>query len=293
MNTIRNPILADYAFLLLLSAIWGLTFICIEIALLDLSPFAIACWRIVLAAMVLLAISWRYRYKIPWQIPTLSLFAVIGMLNTTIPFALIAWGQQTVNSAVAALLVATTPFAALVVNHFMTADDRFSLNRLFGVVVGFSGIVLMFAHELFIGEGSLLGMLALLLAAVCYAFSAVLMRRLAHLPSLVVATGTMLVTAILLFPVLIWHAPPWQLSVSSASALAMLCLVLGPTAAAYVLRAYIVQTNGAVFVSNSGYLIPIFATLWAWLFLGQTPSLVICGSIVLIFVGIVVGQRRR
>lgn len=292
MNTIRKPVLADYAYLLLVSAIWGASFICIDLALVDFSPLAIACWRIILAALVLLIICWKFNYKIPLQRPTLILFVVIGLLNTVVPFTLIGWGQQTVNSAVTALLIATTPFATLILSHVMTGDDRFSLNRLFGVLIGFSGIVLMFAHELFIANDSLLSMLAILFAAVCYSFSSLLIRRLAHLPSLVIATGAMLVTGIALIPVVIWHAPPWQQSMSSSSASAMLFLTLGPTAAAYVLRAHIVQTNGAVFVSNCGYLIPVFATAWAWLFFGESPSLAICGAIVLIFIGIVMGQRR-
>jgi len=292
VNTIRKPQTADYFRLLLVSAIWGSSFICIDIALTDFTPLAITCWRIVIAAFGIVLICHRFGLRIPIDPKSLVLFALIGTLNSVIPFTLIGWGQQTVNSAVAALLIATTPFCTLVLSHIMTGDDRFSANRLLGVITGFSGVTLLFVQELVLAGNSLVSMLAILLAAVCYSFSALLIRRVAHLPGLVIAAGSMLVTCVVLVPLLVWHSPPWQQGFSSSSLTAILFLAAGPTALAYVLRAQIVQTNGAVFMANVGYLIPVFAALWSWLFLDEIPSIVICIAIVLIFAGVVLGQRK-
>lgn len=244
-----------------------------------------------MAAMILLFICRRLNLTIPADATSLGLFAIIGTLNSVVPFTLIGWGQQTVNGAVTALLIATTPFSTLLLSHFMTRDDRFSVNRLLGIVIGFSGVAVLFAHQLVLSGNSLLSMLAILLAALCYSFSSLLIRRLVHLPGLVIAAGSMLTTCVVLLPLLLWDSPPWQQTVSVQSVTAMSILTIGPTAIAYVLRADIVRNNGAVFMSNAGYLIPVFATLWAWLFFSELPTLAMCIAILLIFAGIVLGQR--
>ncbi len=276
----------------MVSAIWGSSFICIDIALADFSPLAITCWRVILAAVAIILLCGYSKLTIPTDRSTLGLFALIGVLNSLIPFTLIGWGQQTVDSAVAALLIATTPFSTLLLSHFMTGDDRFSWNRMSGVVIGFFGVALLFGHELVFSGNSAMGMLAMLLAACCYSFSSLLIRRLAHLPSLIIVAGSLLVTSIVLVPLLLWLYPPWEQQASTRSILALGFLAIGPTAIAYVLRAQIVRRTGAVFMSNAGYLIPLFAALWSWIFLSEVPTTVMCVAMVLIFLGIFLGQRR-
>ncbi len=293
VNAIRKPLGVDYARLLLVSAIWGSSFICIDIALADFSPLAIACWRILIASLGIAIICRQLKLTIPLDLKTLAQFALIGTLNSVVPFTLIGWGQQSVNSAVAALLIATTPFSTLIMSHFMTGDDRFSMNRLAGLLIGFSGVAVLFIHELVFAGNSAVSMLAILLAAVCYSLSSLYIRRLSHLPGLVIASGSMLVTCVVLVPLLLWHSPPWQQSSSAQSIAALVFLAIGPTAIAHILRTQIVQTNGAVFMSNAGYLIPVFATLWSWLFLSEWPSMALCVAIILIFAGIYLGQRGR
>lgn len=291
VTSIRKPITADYVRLFVVSAIWGASFICNNIALTRFSPLAITCWRVVLATAVILFICRLKQLRIPTDMHSLSLFALIGFLNSAAPFTLIAWGQQSVDSAVTALLIATSPFITLLLSHFLTSDDRFSVNRLVGLLIGFAGVAVLFGHGVVIGGSGVAGMLAVILAAACYALSAVFIRKLAHLPSLVIVAGSLLIATILLLPVLLWKFPPWHQLVSTQSLLAVLFLAIFPTAIAYVLRAQIVQTNGAVFMSNAGYLIPLFATIWAWLFLSEVPSMVMGIAMLLIFTGIYVGQR--
>ena len=291
VTSIRKPVPADYLRLFTVGAVWGASFICNDIALADFSPLAITCWRVVLAAIVILIICRQLKLRIPTDRRSLLLFAVIGTLNSIVPFTLIGWGQQTVNSAVTALLIATTPFVTLLLSHLMTRDDRFSVNRLIGLLVGFAGVVLLFAHSIVIAGNNPVGMLVIVLAAACYASSSLLIRKLAHLRSLVIVAGSLLISGALLLPVLLWQFPPWEQQSSLSSVAALLFLAIFPTAIAYVLRARIVQLNGAVFMSNAGYLIPLFATLWAWLFLAEVPTTVMWISMLLIFAGIFQGQR--
>lgn len=231
------------------------------------------------------------KLKIPTDKRSLILFACIGALNGLVPFTLIGWGQQTVDSAVTALLLTTSPFVTLLLSHYMTGDDRFSWNRLLGLLIGFIGVVLLFGQEILLSGNSSFGMLAIMFAAACYSLSAMLIRKLSHLPSLVIVTGSLLIMCIIAVPLLLLLYPPWQQETSTRSVLALAFLAVFPTAVAYVLRAHIVRVNGAVFMSNAGYLIPLFAALWSWLFLDEVPKAIMWVAMALIFAGIYLGQR--
>ena len=143
------------------------------------------------------------------------------------------------------------------------------------------------------GDGNVFGMLAVVLASSCYSLSSLLIRRLAGMHSLLLVAGTLVAGSLVLIPLLLVLEPPWEQHYSTATLSAVVCLALGPTAMAYVLRAQIVQLNGAVFMSNVGYLIPLFAVLWGWLFLSQRPSLLMWIALSFILLGIALGQRDK
>jgi len=291
VKSIRKPILTDYLSLLLVGSLWGASFICNDIALEYFSPIAIACWRILIATLILWLISLQQNVRVPTDIKTLGLLSAIGMLNSIVPFSLIAWGQQTINSGLAGLLFAASPFMTLFFSHVLTRDDRFQTHRLYGLLIGFSGVALLFVRELVVSGNSVNGMLAILAASCCYALAGVLIRRVGHLHSLVIVLGSLLIVSSVLLPILLIWFPPWQQAASLHSLLALLFLSVGSTALAYVVRARIVRTNGAVFMSTVGYLIPLFALFWAWVFLAETPTTTMLISIVLVFIGLYISQR--
>ncbi len=277
---------------MLVSAIWGSSFICIELALADFSPFAIATWRLFIASLIIVFICHQKGLRIPTDRRSLTLLGGIGFLNGTVPFTLIGWGQQSVDSATAAILLATSPFVALLLNHFLTTDDRFTINRMIGLIIGFVGVSLIFVQEIVLEGNGILGMLAIILAGACYTLSAIMIRRLNGVPGLVIVAGSTLIASLPMLPFLFWWYPPWQQAASASSFLALLFLAVGPTAVAYVLRTQIVQLNGAVFMSTVGYLIPLFALLWSWLFFSETPTIMMGMAMLFVFAGIFLGRRK-
>jgi len=288
---VRAPTALDVVRLALASALWGSSFLCNAVALKDFAPVAVAGWRVALAALAVLLVCRLRGVRVALERRTVALFVAIGFLNGAAPFTLIGWGQLHVESATAAILIAASPFATLLFSHFMTDDDRFTWRRLAGLVIGFAGVCVLLGRGLAEGGGSLAGMLAIVLAACCYAFSALLIRRLGAMSSLAVVAGTLLASTALLLPFVLWLHPPWHQAAAPSSLAALGFLALGPTAAAYVLRTAIVQTNGAVFMSGAGYLIPPFAMLWAWLFLGERPTVTIWVALALILAGLATGRR--
>lgn len=274
------------------AAMWGGTFLLNEIALADFAPVAIAAYRIMLAGLILCLVCY-WRGLIPTLNPRIIwLVLAISLLNSVIPFSLIGWGQLRIDSSTTAILLATSPFFSLLLSHYMTRDDRFSWTKLAGLLIGFAGVLVLMWHGQAQGVGSLAGMLVVVLAAGCYSLSAVLVRKLSGMPSLVLVASTLTVASAIMLPVLLWWYPPWEQAYQTSTISALLLLAVGPTATAYVLRVRIVKSSGAVFMSNVGYLIPLFAVFWGWLFLYQKPSTVMWLSLAMIFTGLAVGQRK-
>jgi len=291
-SSLRDPTIVDYVRLFSAAAIWGATFLSNEIALADFSPAAIAGYRIMFAALLLLLIcSWRGQ-RVLFDIRTTGLLAGVGVLNSVVPFMLIAWGQLRIDSASTGILLASSPFVTLLLSHFMSRDDRFSWRKFSGLMLGFIGVCVLLGQGLQQGSGSFPGMIMVVLAACCYSVSSILIRRLSNVPSLALAAASLFWGGAVMLPYLLMFDPPWQQEVRVSTLAAMAFLAIGPTAICYVLRAQIVKINGAVFMSNVGYLIPVFAVLWGWLFISNQPTGVMLIALCLILAGIAVGQNR-
>lgn len=289
---LRAPTIADVVRLLAASALWGAAFLCNALALEDFAPLAIAAWRVALAAAAVALLCRAAGHRIPTDRGSLALLLAIGVLNGVVPFTLIGWGQTSVDPATTAVLIAISPFATLALSHVMTADDRFTKAKLAGLAVGFSGVLLLIGVDAASAGGSLAGMGAILLAACCYALSALLIRKLGAVPSLAVVAGQLVAASAVLLPLVLVLHPPTTQAASATSLAAIATLAAGPTALAYVLRTRIVQDVGAVFMSNAGFLIPLFSALWAWLFLGTLPGPATWAAMGLIFAGLAIGRAR-
>lgn len=287
-TAIRPAIFTDYVELVAVSALWGSAFLCNAWALVDFTPLEIAAWRLSLAGVGLWTIMRLMGLHLPRDRGSLGLLIGIGALNGAIPFLLIGWGQQEVASSTTGILIATSPFATLVISHFSRAGENFTTARVLGLALGFIGVVVLFGDG--IGGSEPVRMGAICIAATCYAWSAVLIRKLVGIPNLVIVTGTVISASLLLLPALLWFSPPWQASASTPAILAVLFLALGPTGIAYFVRTRLVQRNGPVFMSAAGYLIPLFAVLWGWIFLGERPGLGTLLALILILGGIAVSQ---
>lgn len=292
MTVIRPPNAWDIGRLLLVSALWGTSFLLNAIALVDFPPLAITAWRVSLATVLVLIICAYRKVRLPWDKTSWILFSGIGLLNSVVPFTLIGLGQQTVDSATTAILIATTPFTTLVLSHYMTQDDRITRYKLLGLILGFVGVLALLGHDVAVNPGSTLGLFLILLAACSYAISSILIRRLSHLRTFAIVLGSLISSCSLLIPLVFWFHPPWEQTAAPDAWAAVVFLAVGPTATAYLLRAEIVKLNGAIFMSNAGYLIPLFAVLWAWLMFKEWPEPVTWLAMSLILAGIAVGRYR-
>lgn len=261
--------------LLSLALLWGGSFIFVELALWDMPPLTIVALRVLLGA-VMLHLVLRYKnLSFPFDLKSIMQFAMMGALNNAIPFTLIVWGQQTIDAGRASILNATVPFFTVVIAHFVFSDEKLNTTKLIGIIAGFIGVMVLAGPSALGTEeaGATIGQLAVLGAAISYAFAAIFGRKLNRFEPLVAACGMLTASAVIMLPIAILVESaalvrPGLISVASVVALGVAC-----TAVAYILYFSILTRAGSGNLSLVTFLIPPGAMLMGVLFLQETVSL--------------------
>ncbi|MEE8500087.1 MAG: DMT family transporter [Kiloniellales bacterium] len=286
----------DYLLLLLLSAIWGSSFLFIKLAVAAIPPMTLVAGRLGLAALALLLFLAATGRRLPRDWGIWRGFLVVAAIGNVVPFFLINWGEVTVDSSLAAILLATTPLATIVLAHAFTPDERLTPLKGLGVMVGFGGIVVLVGPDALAGFGrEAVSQLAIVGAACCYAVTGVFVRRsrLIELPAAVTATGVLVTAAVIAVPLALVIDRPWELPAPSTGALLALgVLALLCTSAAFLILFRLLATTGATFVSLLNYLAPVFGVSWGALLLGEPLHLEVLGALALILLGLVLTQAR-
>ncbi len=263
----------EWALLITLSILWGGSFFFAEVALEALPPLSVVFARVAIGALALLVLVHAAGLRLPRELRLWRAFFVMGALNNLIPFSLIVWGQTAITGGLAAILNATTPLFTVVLAHILTRDERLTPAKLAGVAAGFLGVAIMIGPEVLGGLGTgglgigglgiaVLAQLAVLAAALSYAFAGIYGRRFRDTPPLVTATGQVTASTILLCPLALMVDQPWTLAVPGPMILgALLGLGLLSTAAAYVIYFRILASAGATNLLLVTFLIPVSAIL--------------------------------
>jgi drug/metabolite transporter (DMT)-like permease len=264
---------SEWLALLLLSVLWGGSFFFAGVLIKTLPPLTIVTLRVGLAALILNALVKLLGMRMPGSGRAWRAFFAIGLLNNVIPFCLIVWGQSHIASGLAAILNATTPISTVIVAHLLTPDEKITGNRLLGVAVGFVGVVILIGPDSLQGLGTnLLAQLAVLAAAVSYAFAGVYGRRFKAMgiAPIVTATGQVTASALLLFPVAMLLDRPWTLAMPALPVWAAVAgIAVLSTALGYVLYFRILATAGATNLLLVTFLIPVSAIVMGAFGLGE------------------------
>jgi drug/metabolite transporter (DMT)-like permease len=288
-QTSKIPTMTAQVWLLLivLSVLWGGSFFFIELTLKDLQPLTVVLGRVVLAAIALTSFVYFQGHRMPASPKMWREFLIMGALNNLIPFSLISWGQLHIDSSLAAILNATTPVFGVLLAHFLTVDERLTINRLLGVTCGFCGVAVLVGTEVLQGlQLGAMGQFAVLLAAFSYACAGIYGRRFRQLPATVAAAGMVIGTAVMMAPLARVLERPWTANPDLASLSALLALGLFSTAIAYLLYFHILAIAGATNLLLVTFLIPLSALLLGVLVLGEQLEWNAWVGMVLIFVGL-------
>ncbi len=285
-NTVMGP--AEWFLLITLSVLWGGSFFFGKVALAELPPFTLVFGRVFLAAIALNLVVQATGNRMPPSLKTWGAFLVMGALNNLVPFSLIFWGQRQIASGLASILNSTTPVFTVVLAHFLTNDERMTGNRLSGVLLALGGVVVMIGPDVLRGLGAeALAQVAIIGAALSYAFAAVFGRRFKGVPPLVTAAGQVTTTAVMMVPIMLVVDRPWTLtSPGMETWAALLCLALFSTALAYVIYFRVLAVAGATNILLVTFLIPVSALLLGTSILGERLDTRHLGGMVLIAFGL-------
>ncbi len=268
VNQVMGPV--EWGLLLVLALLWGGSFFFSKIAVGELPPLTIVLCRVALAALALNSMAVLGGQRMPADRRLCGAFLVMGLLNNVIPFSLIFWGQTQIASGLAAILNATTPLFTVLVAHVATNDEKLSAARLLGVFAGIVGVAVMIGPGADAGGGGTLAKIAVLGAALSYAFAAIWGRRFRGLPPVLIATGQLSASALVMTPIALVIDRPWSLAFPSPRAVAALvALALVSTAAGYIVYFALLARAGATNVLLVTLLIPPSALLLGARFLTE------------------------
>jgi len=273
--------------LLVLGAIWGSSFLFMRIAAKPFGAFALVDIRLALGAIILLPFLWRDRAQFTRAMwPKL---AIIGVINSAIPFLLFAWAAQRSPAAIGAICNAMTVlFAALI--GFMFFGEKIGARRAIALLVGFAGVVVLATSKaggLSVGMAVVAGSSAALL----YGVGVNLVRRhMAGLPPAAAAAATLSCAALVVAPFAATHWPDHPIAPiawASAIAIGIVC-----TGYAFLLYYRLIQRIGPARAATVTYLVPLFGAAFAWMFLGEPVTPAMLGAGVLILGSVAFSQRK-
>ena len=284
----------DGSLLVLLAVIWGATFFFAEIALRELTPLWLVLLRVAIAALFLGLVLLVTGTRLPLRPDILLALLVMGLLNNVVPFGLIFWSQTAIDSSLAAILNATTPFWGVLMAHVLTWDERATAGRVAGCVIGFAGVVVMIGPAALFGLGSaVLPQLAVLLATLSYAAAGLFGRRFRGLPPVGVAAGQLIASALVMLAVVLATQPMAPLaSLSGTTWAAVLALAVVGTGVAYVLYFRLLASTGATNLLLVTLLIPITAVALGAALLGERLAYGQILGMTLILIGLAVIDGR-
>jgi len=279
-----------------LGCTWGASFLFIEVLLDEISPIEVVAGRLTLGAIAVGGFMLLRRLRLRWTPALVTQMVPLALLGNILPFALISWGQEHVDSGLAAVLNATLPIFTAVFASIFLPEERFSAGRLLGLVLGFAGIIVLTGDDVLnITDSGVLGQLAVVAAAACYGMSAILSRTLLRTFDPVSLSALQLIMATVLAIPLVFliEGSPSYGSMSLQAWGAVLALGFGGTGMGYIVYLWLIEHTGTVRASLVTYIVPIVALFLGWLVLDETIGLNVILGAALIIVGVATVARGR
>lgn len=287
----------DWLGLVALVIMFGSAFMFTKLAVLEFPPIIVAAGRIIIAAIVLILIALIRRESFGFLRNTWLLIIALAIFGDCLPFYLISWGQQSVDSSVAGILMAVMPLTTIVLAHFFVPGESLNTYRVVGFLLGFLGILVLLGPaalaKLESGANVVISMLAILAGAVSYAINTILAKRLPNESLLAISTAVLVVASLIMLPALLTFEGQWMVEMSSVGFMSLVLLGVFPTAVATFIYFAVIARVGPSFLSQINYLIPVWAVLMGIAFLNETIGLNAFIALAIILLGIAIAQRRK
>ena len=288
---------ADWLGMFALVIMFGSAFMFTKISVQEYPPAVVAAGRIIIAAIMLVALSIFRKDSFTFVKNHWLLLIALAFFGCCLPFYLISWGQQTVDSSIAGILMAISPLTTIVLAHFFVANERLTINRVVGFILGFVGILVLFGPTAFIkfdtDSDRLIAMLAILAGAISYAVNTIIAKRLPNESFVALSAIVMVFASVIMLPALFIPGQNWHLSFQSVAFLSLALLGIFPTALATIIYFAVIARVGPSFLSQINYLIPVWAVIIGILFLNESVGINAIMALVIILLGIAIAQRKN
>lgn len=300
---VRSASLRKWVGFWVLGLIWGSSFLFIRVGVEQLSPFQIVFIRTTIAAVGLNLVLLVRGKRLPLDRRSLTPLIILGIANTTIPFALITWGEKSISSGLAAMLQSTASLFTLVIAHFYFADERITPQKIVGLAVGFFGVIVLASRSVVDGQfdvPQLAGSMAIVLASLFYAIFSTYSRKIIRnrFEPIVVSAGAMTFAAVssgicmVFAPLLGGQAATPLSSVGSDGLISVITLGLANTFVAYIIYYWIIRELGAARTSMVTYITPGVGLALGAIVLHEAIDWRLIAGALLIFAGIGIVNLR-
>jgi len=287
-----KPTKSDYLILFSLGALWGSSFGAIKIALYGVSPLTVMSVRIFLACAALLILTSVRKSYLPTGICNWYKIFWMSIFGTLIPFFLVPWGQQQINSSLASILMAVNPLFALTLGHFYTKHERFTLRKFISILVGFTGVLIVFGENAFNSTyENIWAQLAVICAGIGYTISGVIGTRFGRINADSISAAIFVSASAIALPIWLVIEKPWNLNFETESLIALIHLGVVSTGMAFLMRYYLILRAGVVFLSYVAFIIPMFGILFGIFFLDESISINSLGAVFLIVLSVYLGRK--
>ena len=265
-----TPNWIDYALLTGLSLIFGSSFIFTAISVQDIPPLTVVTLRLGVALLMLYSVALFTRQKLPAAGRIWIYIIASALFGNAIPFSLISWGQVTVEAGLTAIFMAIMPLATIFLAQYFTEDERLNRWKIASVLCGLAGVIILMGPAALgtIGDDTI-RQLAIFSAAICYAINAIITRQLVSLPRIPMVTALLLTSTALMLPICLIIDQPWQIAYSVPAINSVLFLAAGPTAIATWIILLIIDRQGASFLSQINFMVPLVGVALGSYFLAE------------------------
>ena len=248
-----------------LVALWGSSFLFTAVSVDTVDPISVVFFRLVLGALVLALVVFARELSFPRSARVWGGFLLMAIAGNALPFFLISWGQQTIDSGVAGMIMAIMPLITMILAHYFVEGETLNRYKLLGFALGITGVTLLLGPVFAGGGRALISGIAIFTAASCYAVNAILIKRLPRFSPMVGACGVLIMASLVMLPFWLLLAPQNN-SISQGSMLSVIWLGIGPTGVATIVLFSVIDRAGPTFLSTINYLIPVVAFFCgAWL----------------------------
>ena len=268
--------LRDFGILFLLGSIWGASYLFIKVAVGVFPPATLVLGRVLIAGGLSWLILKLQGSGLPRDRRDWLSFAGTGLLNGALPYTLITWGEQFVDTGITAILIASSPIFTVIFAQFFLPDERLTPSKALGILLGFLGVAALVGPDALRGVGdSLLGDVAIVAAAISYGAAFIWTRlRMRQVAPMQATTGQLLMATLYILPVALIVDRPWTLDLAPttqtlSAILALLALAIVGTSLAYLLYYWLVRQVGATQTSLVTYISPFTSIVWGVLLLGE------------------------